>query len=62
MQALFFTVVAIALYLFANWTLAIMERRRGAPFADRSLVFFAILLVSALVTFKIIQIVAGEPS
>ncbi|TNE58493.1 MAG: hypothetical protein EP340_05100 [Alphaproteobacteria bacterium] len=59
MQFLIFTVVAVALYFFANGLLGVMERRRGKPFADRSLIFFGILLVSAVLAFKVIQIVAG---
>ncbi len=55
MQVLLFTLVAIALYFFADWLLRAIESRRGAPLPNRSLVFFVIIMLLALVTFEVLQ-------
>jgi hypothetical protein len=51
MELVAFTVVAIALYLGADAILDWIERMRGARFENRQVVFFAIILPLALVTF-----------
>lgn len=55
MQIIYYTVVGIALYLAADWLLRAIERRRGAVFENRTLIFFFILLALALITFQAIQ-------
>lgn len=50
-----FTIVAIALYVGADWFINMLERRRGERFENRSIYFFGILMVSAVVTFQILQ-------
>ncbi len=55
MQALVFLLVAVLLYVFADWALRAIERRLGRSLAHRSLVFFGLLLVSAIVSFSLIQ-------
>ena len=50
-----FTIVAIALYVGADALLNMLERRRGERFENRSIYFFAILMVSAILTFQILQ-------
>lgn len=52
MQFLLFILVSLVLYFVADRVLREIERRRGAPFDNRSLIFFAILLVLALLTFN----------
>jgi predicted PurR-regulated permease PerM len=54
MEILYFTVVGIALYFASDRMLDWIEQRRGARFEHRSLIFFAILLVLALVAFQLI--------
>lgn len=54
MEALYFTVAGIVLYLFSDRALDFLERRRGARFEHRSLIFFAILLILALIAFQLI--------
>jgi hypothetical protein len=49
-----FTVVGIALYFAADWALDRIEQARGARFENRSIIFFAIILVLALASFQII--------
>lgn len=54
MGAVYFTLTAIILYLAADWILRRLEQRAGRVFENRSLVFFALLLSLALVTFPIL--------
>jgi predicted PurR-regulated permease PerM len=55
MEILLFTVVAAALYLITDQVLRAVERYRGEPLANRSLVFFAVILVLALISFELIN-------
>ncbi len=54
-----FTAVAIALYLVSDRILDAIEVRRGERLANRSIVFFAILVTLALVSFTILDRVLG---
>lgn len=60
MASLYFIATGVVLYLIADRLLDLIERYRGARFGQRTLVFFAILLVLALVTFPIIQRLAVD--
>lgn len=55
MQAIYFTLTAIALYLASSWLLDQFERRAGRRFEYRSLYFFFLLFGLALVTFAVIR-------
>ncbi len=55
MQIVLFTLLAIALYLVADRALDALERRAGRRFDNRSLIFFAILLVLAVISFAVVQ-------
>ena len=59
MSAIWFTLVAIVLYLVSDWLLERVELAIGKRLEHRSLIFFAILLSLALVTFSIIQAQTG---
>jgi TRAP-type C4-dicarboxylate transport system permease small subunit len=58
MEALYFTIVGVILYLGADWVLNRIEARRGSRFEHRSIVFFVILLSSALIVFSLIETLA----
>jgi hypothetical protein len=60
-QIIYYTVVGIVLYLAADWILRAVERRRGAVFENRTLIFFFILLALALVAFQAIQHFLAAP-
>ncbi len=62
MEAVWFTLVAIALYLAADWLLDYLERLRGARFESRQLVFLAIILPLALVSFWLLRLALAPPS
>ena len=55
MEAVYFTLVAIGLYFFSDWLLERIERLRGKRFEQRSIVFFAIITILALISFQVIQ-------
>jgi hypothetical protein len=55
MDAVYFTLAAIVLYLVSDRLLDAMERRAGRRFEYRSLIFFGILLTLSLVTFAAIR-------
>ena len=55
MQALYYTLAAVALYFVSDWLLQQMEIRRGERFEHRTLIFFAIITTLALVTFALIR-------
>ena len=61
MQIVYFTLVAAVLYLFSNWLVERIEIAAGRRFQYRSLLFFAILLTLALLSFSLIRIYTGNP-
>jgi len=61
METLYFTIVAIFLYFAADWSLDRIEKALGRRFENRSLVFFAILLLMALASFALIRVYTGIP-
>ncbi len=56
MEAIYFTLVAVGLYFFSDWLLERIERMRGKRFEQRSIVFFVIIIVLALISFQLIQL------
>ena len=60
MSIVYFTVVAIILYVVADWLLERMEIAAGRRLEHRSLIFFAILLTLALTSFSLIQYYTGS--
>ena len=60
MEIVYFTIIAAGLYIFADRLLDTIERRRGARFKNRGLVFFAILLPLALLSFSLISRLSGS--
>lgn len=60
MSAVWFTIVAVILYLVSDWILERIEVSLGKRLEHRSLIFFAILLTLALTTFSLIQVYTGN--
>ena len=54
-EILLFTGVGIALYLLSDWIVRKIEERRGAPMAQRQVVFFVVFLTMALISFQVLQ-------
>lgn len=59
MEAIYYTLAAVALYFASDWILQRVEEFYGRRFEHRSVVFFAIILTLALTTFSIIRLLAG---
>jgi predicted PurR-regulated permease PerM len=55
MELIYFTVAAIALYVISDQIVNLIERKRGERLQHRSLLFFAIILTLAVITFNAIQ-------
>jgi hypothetical protein len=60
MEIVYFTLVAILLYLLADWILRRIEAYLGRALEQRTVVFFVILLILALVGFAAIRAVVAE--
>ena len=59
MSIVYFTIVAIILYVAADWLLERVEVAAGRRLEHRSLIFFVILLTLALSSFSAIQYYTG---
>jgi len=55
MEALYYTITGVVLYLLADRILRLLETRAGRIFEHRTLIFFVLLLTMALVTFAAIR-------
>ena len=62
MQALYYTLVAVALYFASDWILQRIEVRRGERFENRTLIFFAIITSLALLSFALIRHFTQAPA
>jgi hypothetical protein len=60
MEFVYFTVSGIALYFGSDWILNKIEEARGKKFPQRTLVFFAIILILSMTTFSLIQYLAND--
>jgi len=61
MELVYFSVIAIGLYFAADALLDWIERRRGKRFENRQVVFFAIILPLALLTFWLLRLYSDGP-
>ena len=59
MEAVYFTLTAIACYVISDWALKRMEAIAGRRFEHRTLIFFALILSLALVSFALVRNFAG---
>ena len=60
MQYVYYTIAAITLYFVSDWILLRIERARDKPFgAQRSLVFLIIIMVLAVSSFKLIEVLVN---
>lgn len=58
-EIILFTLNAAVVYLLADRLVRLIEKRRGAVLKQRQVVFFAIFLVLALVSFQLLQNLLG---
>ncbi len=55
-----YTLVGIILYLGSDWILVQIENASGRKFENRSLIFFAIIIILALSSFAVIRLLVSE--
>jgi len=60
MELLYFTVAGIVLYFVSDRILDFVEVRLGRRLEHRTLVFFAIISVLAVVTFQVIRLLVDR--
>jgi hypothetical protein len=54
-EILIYTAVGIVLYFAADAALRFIESMHGEPIPHRSIIFFGIILVMAIISFQIIK-------
>ena len=59
MEVVFFTLTAVACYMISDWALKRMEATAGRRFEHRTLIFFAMILGLALVSFALVRNLVG---
>ncbi len=59
-EILVFTLNAIVIYFLADWILRQIEARRGGVLKQRQLIFFAIILVLAVVSFRVLRVILSS--
>jgi hypothetical protein len=62
MEMIYFTLVAIGLYLVSDRILLQIETVRGKRLQNRSAVFFVIIVVFSVATFALIQAIFEDPA
>jgi hypothetical protein len=55
LEILLFTLVAIILYLVSDGIVKAIEKQKGELLENRSIIFFIIIFVLAVVTFNLLQ-------
>jgi hypothetical protein len=60
-ELVLFTLNAIVVYLVSDWLVRLIEKRRGTVIKQRQIVFFAIFLVLALASFRLMKMILGAP-
>lgn len=60
-ELVLFTLNAVVIYLVADRLVRIIEHRLGRVLKQRQVVFFAIFLVLALLSFRLLRTLLGEP-
>jgi len=55
-EILLFTLNAIVIYLLADWIIRALEKRKGQALKNRQIIFFAVFLALALISFNILPV------
>ncbi len=59
MVFIYYTLAGLILYVLSDWILKQIEKWRGEVFEQRTLIFFVIILVLALTSFKAIELITA---
>lgn len=60
MEFVYYTLAGLILYALSDWILKQVEKMRGEAFEQRTLIFFVIILVLALTSFKAIELLTAS--
>ncbi len=60
MEFVYYTTAGLVLYLLSDWILNKIEALRGDRLKHRSVVFFAIIMVLAVSSFKVIELLTTQ--
>jgi hypothetical protein len=55
MEIIVFTLNAILVYLLADWIIRVIERKKGEVLKYRQVIFFAVFLSLALISFNVLR-------
>ncbi len=55
MEIVVFTLNAIVIYLFADWIIRAVERKKGEVLKQRQVIFFVVFLSLALISFNVLR-------
>ena len=55
MEIIVFTLNAILVYLLADWIIRVIERKMGEVLKYRQVIFFAVFLSLALISFNVLR-------
>ncbi|NCF71860.1 MAG: hypothetical protein GWP67_00020 [Gammaproteobacteria bacterium] len=55
MEIIVFTLNAILIYLFADWVIRAIEKKKGEVLKHRQVVFFVVFLSLALISFNVLR-------
>lgn len=61
-ELILFTLNAIVIYVVTDRIIRLLERRRGAVLKQRQAIFFLIFLALALISFRLLRTLLGEPA
>jgi len=60
LEILLFTATAMVLYVVSDGIVKAIEKRKGALLPNRSIIFFAIIVVLSTITFNLMQTYGPE--
>lgn len=60
MEIIVFTLNAIVIYLLADWIIRLIEKKKGEVIKNRQVIFFAIFLVLALISFNVLPMLLNS--
>ncbi len=55
MEIVVFTLNAIVIYLFADWIIRAVEKKKGEVLKQRQVIFFVVFLSLALISFSVLR-------
>ena len=55
MEILIFTLNAVVIYLFADWIIRAVEKKKGEVLKQRQVIFFVVFLSLAFISFNVLR-------